>query len=143
MRFDRCVTARPERSEVMPKSLKDLVADAKTRVREISASEAAEAAQQNSRTLILDVREPGEWSEGHIPGALLVPRGMLEAKADLEYANREPRLADRNQPIVVHCATGGRSALAADVLQAMGFTNVQSMAGGITAWKEKGLPIEK
>ena len=77
------------------------------------------------------------------PGALLVPRGMLEAKADLEYANREPRLADRNQTIVLHCASGGRSALAADVLQAMGFTNVRSMAGGIAAWKEQGLPIEK
>ena len=83
----------------MPKSLKDLVVDAKTRVREISASEAAEAAKQNSRTLILDVREPGEWSEGHIPGALLVPRGMLEAKADLEYANREPRLAERPEVV--------------------------------------------
>ncbi len=127
----------------MPQSLKDLVADAKTRIREVSATEAAEAAKQNPRTLILDVREPAEWSEGHIPGALLVPRGMLEAKADLEYANREPRLADRNQSIVVHCATGGRSALAADVLQTMGFTNVRSMAGGIAAWKEKGLPIEK
>ena len=127
----------------MPKSLKDLVADAKTRIREVSATEAAEAAKQNPRTLIVDVREPAEWAEGHIPGALLVPRGMLEAKADLEYANREPRLADRNQPIIVQCASGGRSALAADALQAMGFTNVRSMAGGIAAWKEKGLPIEK
>jgi rhodanese-related sulfurtransferase len=127
----------------MPKSLKDLVADAKTRIREISATDAAEAAKQNPRTLILDVREPAEWAEGHIPGALLVPRGMLEAKADLEYANREPRLADRAQPIVVQCASGGRSAMAADVLQSMGFTNVRSMAGGIAAWKEKGLPIEK
>jgi rhodanese-related sulfurtransferase len=127
----------------MPKSLKDLVADAKTRIREISATEAAEAAKRDPQTLILDVREPAEWSEGHIPGALLVPRGMLEAKADLEYANREARLADRSQAIIVQCASGGRSALAADVLQAMGFTNVRSMAGGIAAWKEKGLPIEK
>ncbi len=127
----------------MSKSLKDLVADAKTRIREVSATEAAEAAKQDPRTLILDVREPAEWAEGHIPGALLVPRGMLEAKADLEYANREPRLADRSQAMIVHCASGGRSALAADVLQEMGFTNVRSMAGGIAAWKEKGLPIEK
>ena len=127
----------------MPKSLKDFVADAKTRIREISVAEAAEATRNDPRTLILDVREPAEWSEGHIPGALLVPRGTLEAKADLEYANREPRLADRNQPIIVHCASGARSVLATDVLQAMGFTNVRSMAGGIGAWKEKGLPIEK
>jgi rhodanese-related sulfurtransferase len=89
------------------------------------------------------VREPVEWAEGHIPGALLVPRGVLEAKADLEYANREPRLADRGQPIIVHCASGARSALAADALQQMGFGNVRSMAGGIVAWKEKGLPVEK
>ena len=78
----------------MPKSLKDLVANAKTRIREISASDTAAAAKQDPRLLIVDVREPAEWAEGHIPGALLVPRGMLEAKADLEYANREPRLAE-------------------------------------------------
>lgn len=127
----------------MPKSLKDLVAEAKSRIREVSAGETAEAVQNDPKTLILDVREPGEWAEGHIPGALHVPRGMLEAKADLEYANREARLADRSQPITVHCASGARSALAADVLQQMGFTNVRSMLGGITAWKENGLPIER
>lgn len=127
----------------MAKSLKDLVADAKSRIREISVADAAEAIKKNPDTLVLDVREPAEWAEGHLPGALLVPRGMLEAKADLEYANREPRLADRSQPIIVHCASAARSAMAADVLQQMGFTNVRSLAGGIVAWKEKGLPIEK
>jgi len=127
----------------MPKSLKDFVADAKSRIREISAVDAADAIQKNPATLVVDVREPAEWAEGHIPGALLVPRGVLEAKADLEYPNREPRLADRSQPIIVHCASAARSAMAADVLQQMGFTNVRSLAGGIVAWKEKGLPIEK
>lgn len=127
----------------MAKSLKDLVADAKSRIREISAADADEAIKKNPDTLVLDVREPAEWAEGHVPGALLVPRGMLEAKADLEYANREPRLADRTQPIIVHCASAARSAMAAAVLQQMGFTNVRSLAGGIVAWKEKGLPIEK
>jgi len=127
----------------MAKSLKDLVADAKSRIREISATDAAEAIQTNPDTLVLDVRETAEWAEGRLPGALLAPRGMLEAKADLEYANREPRLADRSQPIIVHCASAARSAMAAAVLQQMGFTNVRSLAGGIVAWKEKGLPIEK
>jgi len=127
----------------MPKSLKDLLAEAKSRIREIGAAEAAEALESNRKTLVLDVREPGEYAEGHIPGALNIPRGLLEPKADLEYPNREPRLSDRAQPIIVHCASGARSAFAADVLQAMGFTNVQSMAGGIQAWKEKGLPVEK
>jgi rhodanese-related sulfurtransferase len=127
----------------MAKSLKDFVADAKSRIREIGAAEAAEAVKKNPKTLILDVREPAEWAAGHIPGALHVPRGMLEAKADLEYANREPALADRGVSIIVHCASGARSALAADVLRQMGFTDVRSMAGGIAAWQEKGLPIEK
>ncbi len=127
----------------MSKSLKDFVADAKSRIREVNAADAAEAIRMNPDTLVVDVREPAEWVEGHIPGALLVPRGVLEAKADLEYASREPRLADRSQPIIVHCASAARSAMAADVLQQMGFTNVRSMAGGIVAWKEKGLPIEK
>jgi len=127
----------------MPKSLKDLVADAKTRVREIGAAEAAEEMKRTPATLVVDVREPGEWADGHIPGAILVPRGMLEAKADLDYPGREPRLGDRNQAVILHCATGGRSALGADVLRQMGFTNVKSMAGGFTAWKEKGLPVEK
>ncbi len=127
----------------MPKSLKDFVTDAKSRIREVSAADAAEAVKKNPKTLIVDVREPGEWAEGHIPGAIHVPRGMLEAKADLEYANREPRLADRSQPIILHCASGARSALGADVLAQMGFTNVCSMAGGIAAWKEAKLPIEK
>jgi rhodanese-related sulfurtransferase len=127
----------------MSKSLKDFVADAKSRIREISAADAAETIKTNPNILVVDVREPAEWAEGHIPGALLVPRGVLEAKADLEYPNREPRLADRSQALIVHCASAARSAMAADVLQQMGFTNVRSLAGGIVAWKEKGLPIEK
>ena len=125
----------------MPKSLKDFVTEAKSRIREVSVEEAAQSRDRG--VMILDVREPGEWAAGHIPGALHVPRGMLEAKADLEYAGREPRLADRSQEIVIHCASGARSALAADALQQMGFTNVSSMAGGFVAWSEKALPTEK
>ncbi|MGH7897851.1 MAG: rhodanese-like domain-containing protein [Candidatus Binatia bacterium] len=127
----------------MAKSLKELVAEAKGRIREVSAGEAAKAIEADRRILVLDVREPGEYAEGHIPGALNVPRGVLEPKADLEYPAREPRLADRGQPVIVHCASGARSAFAADVLQVMGFTNVKSMAGGFLAWKEGGLPVEK
>ena len=125
----------------MTKSLKDFVADAKTRIREISVADAAEALKANPDLIVVDVREPNEWSEVHLSGALLVPRGMLEAKADLDYANREPRLSDRSQPVIVHCASGARSALAADVLQQMGFTDVRSMTGGITAWVAAGLSV--
>jgi rhodanese-related sulfurtransferase len=122
----------------MSKSLKDFVADAKSRIREISAADAAQALAANPSLLIVDVREPAEWAEGHLPEAILVPRGMVEAKADLDYPNREPKLADRHQAIIVHCASGARSAMAVDVLQQMGFTDVRSMAGGIAAWKEAG-----
>ena len=127
----------------MSKSLKDFVADAKTRIREISATDAAQARAANPSLLIVDVREPAEWAEGHLPGAVLVPRGMLEAKADLDYPNREAKLSDRKQAVIVHCASGARSAMAADVLQQMGFTDVKSMAGGIAAWKEAGLEVVK
>ena len=125
----------------MNKSLKDFVADAKTRIREISAADAAEAMTANPKLIVVDVREPTEWTEAHLSSALLVPRGMLEARADLDYSNREPRLSDRNRSLITHCASGARSALAADVLQQMGFTDVRSMAGGITAWIAAGLPV--
>ncbi|MBK6659695.1 MAG: rhodanese-like domain-containing protein [Proteobacteria bacterium] len=125
----------------MSKSLKDFVADAKSRIREISAADAAQALAANPSLLIVDVREPAEWAEGHLPEAILVPRGMVEAKADLDYPNREPKLADRHQAIIVHCASGARSAMAVDVLQQMGFTDVRSMAGGIAAWKEAGFEV--
>lgn len=126
----------------MSKSLKDFVADAKSRIREISAADAA-ALQAKGGVLILDVREPAEWAEAHLADALHVPRGMLEAKADNDYPNREPRLADRSQSIIVHCASGARSAMAADVLQQMGFSDVRSLAGGIAAWSAAGLPTQK
>jgi rhodanese-related sulfurtransferase len=127
----------------MAKSLKDFVSEAKSRIQEVTVDETAKQLQSNPHTLILDVREPGEYGQGHIPGALHIPRGMLEAKADLEFAGREPRLSDRNQPIIVHCASGVRSAFAADVLQQMGFSNVKSLAGGFTAWQQSGKPVEQ
>jgi rhodanese-related sulfurtransferase len=128
----------------MPKTLKDFVTAAKQGCKEISAEEAAKRRESTAATLMLDVREPAELATtGRIPGAVHVPRGLLEPKADLEYPQREPKLADREQPVIVYCASGARSAMAAVVLQEMGFTNVCSLAGGFTAWAEKGLPIEK
>jgi len=130
-------------SNPMTKSLKDLVCEAKARIKETSAEEAAAQIKASSNVLILDVREPGEYAAGHIPNALNVPRGLLEPMADLEYPKREPRLEDRNQKIIVHCASGVRSIFAADVLQVMGFTDVESMAGGFTAWQQQSLPVER
>ena len=127
----------------MARTLKDFVSEAKSRVREVSVEEAAKRLAGSPKPLILDVREPGEFAQGHIPGALNVPRGLLEPKADTEYAGREPRLQDRKQPVVVHCASGARSALAADVLRQMGFEDVVSMAGGFAAWEKEGHPVER
>lgn len=111
----------------------DLVADAKTRIREISANELA--ASTASRVLI-DVREPAEFATGHLPGAVNIPRGLLEFEiaAHPAVANvTEPALADKQRALVIYCAAGGRAALATDILQKMGFTNVVSIRGGIRA----------
>jgi rhodanese-related sulfurtransferase len=121
----------------MGKSLMDFAAEARAHVAEVTTEEAAEMMSTSGDILLLDVREPGEVAEGHIPNALNVPRGLLEAKADLAYPHREPKLADRHQPIVVYCASGVRSLLAASTLQEMGFTAVKSMSGGFVAWKEE------
>lgn len=125
----------------MGKSLMDFAAEARAHVDEVSTSEAAEMMAASGDILILDVREPGEVAEGHIPASLNVPRGLLEAKADLSYPHREAKLADRHQPIIVYCASGVRSLLAASTLQQMGFTAVKSMAGGFMAWKEEGRAV--
>ncbi|ATX82680.1 Rhodanese-related sulfurtransferase [Mariprofundus ferrinatatus] len=121
----------------MAKGLMDFAAEAKAKVSEISTDE-VDALMGNSALLLLDVREPGEVREGHIPGAINVPRGLLEAKADLTYPHREPTLEDRDQCVVVYCASGVRSLLAAATLQEMGFSDVASMAGGFAAWEAEG-----
>ena len=87
-------------------------------------------------TLLIDVRDPDEWQEGHIPGAKNFSRGTVE----LEIEEAAP---DLSTPIITHCGGGGRSALAAESLQRMGYKNVKSMAGGFKAWKAAGLPTTK
>jgi rhodanese-related sulfurtransferase len=98
---------------------------------------------QGQARLLLDVREPAEWEKGHIPGALLAPRGMLEWYADptTPYAKAE-LTTKRDTRIIVACASGGRSLLAAQTLQSMGYTNVVSMAGGFNEWSKQDFPIE-
>jgi rhodanese-related sulfurtransferase len=112
-----------------------LVADAKKNIIEMSPAEAATKAK-TGEAVIVDVREQDEWDEGHIPRAIHLSRGMLE----LEIEEKAP---DRNAAIICHCGGGGRSALAAESLQRMGYKNVRSMAGGLKAWKAAGLPITK
>ena len=124
----------------MAKGLMDFAAEARLSVKEITAAE-TEASIAAGSVLLLDVREPGEVREGHLPGAINVPRGLLEAKADLNFPHREEQLQDRDQAVIVYCASGVRSLLAAATMQEMGFSNVQSMTGGFAAWKAEGREI--
>ncbi len=113
-------------------SFRDLLASAKSRITEIDTAVAADKLNAGGVSL-LDVREPDEYDQGAIPGALHIPRGHLEAQV-------EAKLTDKNQPVVVYCAGGVRSAFAADTLQALGYSNVLSMAGGFGKWKDEGRP---
>jgi len=122
-----------------PKSLHDFVTAALETVPEVTPEEVREIQTQGGY-LILDVREPNEYSEGHLAGAVNIPRGFLEVKADLEHYKRDERLADRTQRIVCYCGGGHRSALAARTLQEMGFDQVWSMKEGWTGWTTRNLP---
>ncbi len=128
----------------MPRSLNDFVRAALAEIEEISAEEAERRleAPDRERWHFLDVREPDEFAAGRIPGARNVPRGFLEVKADLAHPKRDPWLEDRSRPLVIYCGGGNRSALAAQTLQQMGFERVVSMAGGWSAWKGRGYPVE-
>jgi rhodanese-related sulfurtransferase len=112
-----------------------LVEDAKSRVREISVEDARKKLEQGSAKLI-DVREESEWAAGHARGAQHLGKGIIERDI-------EKKIPDRNAEIVLYCGGGFRSALTADVLQRMGYTNIASMAGGWRAWQEKSGPVEK
>jgi rhodanese-related sulfurtransferase len=91
---------------------------------------------------LIDVREADEWAAGRIPGARHYPRGMLEVRADLEHKKRDPWLADRSRKLILYCGGGNRSAMAAQVLQQMGFTQVRSLAEGWTGWTARSYPTE-
>lgn len=110
-----------------------IVADAKTRIQEISPAEAEQRRQQGA--LLLDVREKDDYTQAHAQGAVHLSRGTLELKI-------EEQAPDMGQEILCYCGGGSRSALAAESLQRMGYTNVRSVAGGFKAWKEQGLPTE-
>jgi rhodanese-related sulfurtransferase len=112
-----------------------LVAEAKRNITEISPED-AEAKSQSGEAVIVDVREKDEWDEEHIPDATHLSRGTIELDI-------EEKVPDLNALIICHCGGGGRSALAADILQKMGYKNVRSMAGGFKAWKAAGLPVTK
>ncbi|WP_319380483.1 rhodanese-like domain-containing protein [Thiomicrorhabdus sp.] len=125
----------------MSKTLMEYILAAKERIKEVDLDEAQQLMADGYR--ILDVREPGEYLAAAIPGAINIPRGVLEPAADLEYAGANPALRDhREDPWVVVCKSGGRAALATDTLQQMGFGNVINMLGGMDAWQAAGKETE-
>lgn len=129
-------------SEAKSLSLMDFVGAARAQIKEVTPTELQQMLDSESKLLLLDVRESSEHEQGHLPGAHLVPRGILEAAADLQYPKRDPVLsAARERPVVLYCASGGRSAMAALTLQMMGFKQVYSLAGGFMRWQESGLPV--
>jgi rhodanese-related sulfurtransferase len=118
------------------KTAHDLVAAARARITEIAPAAASAALLDTD--LVLDVREPDEYTAGHLPGAVNIPRGLLEFKL-----SGTPAFERRDLKIVVYCKTGGRAALAACALHEMGYVSVQSVAGGIDAWVAQGRQVAR
>jgi len=112
-----------------------LVNDAKSRIREVSVDETQERIKSNPQTKLVDVREDHEWNDAHAVGSIHLGKGIIER--DVEVT-----IPDKATEVILYCGGGYRSALAADALQKMGYTNVFSMAGGWKAWKAAGAEIE-
>ena len=112
-----------------------VVDDAKSRVREVSVEETQSRMKENAGAKLIDVREDNEWEAAHAAGAIHLGKGIIER--DIETA-----VPHKDTELILYCGGGYRSALAADVLQRMGYTNVFSMAGGWKAWKDSGAKIE-
>jgi rhodanese-related sulfurtransferase len=118
-----------------PKFLK-LVADAKTRVKETNVPDVKRRMDAGEKFILVDVREDHEWAKGHLPGAVHLGKGIIER--DIEAG-----VPGTGTKLILYCGGGFRSALVADNLQKMGYTNVESMDGGWRGWLEAGLPIAR
>lgn len=113
-----------------------IVRDAKTRIRELSVEQVRAKQERKEDFVFVDVREDSEWAKGHAAGAIHLGKGVIER--DVEQA-----IPDRDREVILYCGGGFRSALAADVLQRMGYLRVSSMDGGIKLWRERGYPIDE
>ena len=111
-----------------------IVQDAKSRVRELTVDQVKAKLDRREKFTLVDVREDNEWAKDHVTGAVHLGKGVIERDA-------EERLPNKNAEIILYCGGGFRSALAADNLQTMGYTNVFSMDGGIRDWRDKGYPL--
>jgi rhodanese-related sulfurtransferase len=113
-----------------------IVADAKTRVKECTVDDVQRRLHAGEKLVIVDVREESEYAAGHVPGAIHISKGVMERDA-------ETKILDASAEVILYCGGGFRSALAADNLQKMGYTNVISMDGGWRDWTAKGLPVTR
>ena len=111
-----------------------IVDDAKQRIRETTIDEVKAMLDRGEKLVLVDVREASEFAKDHLPGAIHLGKGVIERDI-------EERAPDPKTPLVLYCGGGFRSALAADNLQKMGYTNVLSMDGGVRGWREKGFPM--
>jgi rhodanese-related sulfurtransferase len=118
-----------------PRFLK-IVEDTRKRIREVSIDEVKAKLDRMEKFLLIDVREESEYAADHLPGAVHLGKGIIERDV-------EARVPDQDTPMVLYCGGGFRSALAADNLQKMGYTQVLSMDGGIRGWREKGFALTK
>ena len=124
------------------KRYSELVADALTRVKEIQSWDLSKQLAAVSKPVLLDVRETAEFAALHIPGAINVPRGILEQSCEWDFDETLPLLAaGRGLDIVVICRSGYRSALVADVMQQMGYTSVVSLKSGVRGWNDFDQPL--
>jgi rhodanese-related sulfurtransferase len=113
-----------------------LVNQAKQRIKQTTVAAVAQRLDRGDKLTLVDTREDDEWRAGHIVGAIHIGKGVIERDI-------ETKLPDKTQEIILYCGGGFRSALAADMLQQMGYTNVSSMDGGIRGWRAANLPEEK
>ncbi len=111
-----------------------IVDDARKRVRETNVDELKARLDRKEKFILVDVREESEYAKDHLPGAIHIGKGVIERDI-------ETKVPDFNAPLVLYCGGGFRSALAADNLQKMGYTNVLSMDGGIRDWRERKFPL--
>jgi sulfur-carrier protein adenylyltransferase/sulfurtransferase len=111
-----------------PKTAQDLIDEAKRQIEEVTPEQVRDMQARNERVVYLDVREPNEWNLGRLPRAIHLPRGNLETKVE--------SIIDRKQRVVIYCARGNRSALAALTMKQMGYENVASMARGFVGWAD-------
>jgi rhodanese-related sulfurtransferase len=122
------------------KSAIDFVKEAKQQIENLTPQQVKEELSKGNVNLI-DIRESEELQNGKIPGAVNAPRGMLEFYADSSLPYYRPEF-DKNKRIILHCASGGRSALAVKTLQEMGYENIAHLDGGLKAWVEAGMDVE-